>query len=1100
MMVTFVSQCEKKSLDKTRRVLDSFANRIGSRTWQTVITNEGLEAVKKLLRKTASKNTAVSCHWIRSRSRSELVWIVGNRSKFNHEGIVPVNTTQKEGFIGEREKNPYYEVIGLASAIAGLFHDFGKANSLFQNKLDKKNNGKRFEPYRHEWISLRIFQSFVKDKSDKEWLLFLAQVDNNTEKWVLNDLIKDGIDENTGNIFETLSPLAKLIAWLIVSHHRLPVYPSLDNFTNNPQYQNIDCWLNNEFDVIWNATNHFSDFSQKEIKNNWKVENRTPFKSALWQVKASELAKQALLSQEILKDLFNQHFMAHIARMCLMLADHYYSASSATTKWQDRNYKYWANTDNHKEYKQRLDEHNIGVAENARCLVNSLPMLKCNLPTIRLTDKFTKANFKNENEQRLFGWQEDSYQLVKKLREKTVKHGFFGINMASTGKGKTIANTRIMAGLSAKGKCRFSVALGLRTLTLQTGKALANMLALRKEDYGILIGSQAVQDLFKNQQEKEADNFNGSESSNDLSKDQDVIYDGIVDNKILTKWLEKSPKLQKLISAPLLVSTIDHLIPATEGVRGGKQIAPMLRLYTSDLVLDEPDDFGLDDLPALCRLVNWAGMLGSKVLLSSATLPPALVLALFNSYQQGWESYTEVNSKEGMEDKICCVWFDEFTTQKNIIKDGFEKKHNKFIKKRIEFLINETVILRKAAFLEIDVEIPDDVTRVMAEKISNTSHELHNQHYQVSEIGKKISIGLVKIANINPLVELAKELIQIAPKENYCIHYCVYHSNFPLAIRHHIESKLDVILNRHDEQAIWQECEIKQALKQREKNHIFIVLATSVAEVGRDHDYDWVITEPSSIRSLIQVAGRIQRHRKKSPKESNLLIFTKNINALRGKSFPYGKSVSGFEAQGNYGNNKRELIDTNISNVLDSGWLDQINSTPRIHFAHKMKNDVDRKQGKYCDFVEMEHWALDQRLLGADNEEENAEYWWKNQLTWCAEIQKRQPFRKSQQDENYAFCIKGDDEVVWCLQDVKDNHYIYPPADNFNKVENIQFCRGNQPWFVLDELDIYEKMANEFGSSKEKISEKFGQLRLRINKDEVTLWSYHNFLGVFNEK
>ena len=33
MMVTFVSQCEKKALNKTRRVLDSFANRIGDTTW-----------------------------------------------------------------------------------------------------------------------------------------------------------------------------------------------------------------------------------------------------------------------------------------------------------------------------------------------------------------------------------------------------------------------------------------------------------------------------------------------------------------------------------------------------------------------------------------------------------------------------------------------------------------------------------------------------------------------------------------------------------------------------------------------------------------------------------------------------------------------------------------------------------------------------------------------------------------------------------------------------------------------------------------------------------------------------------------------------------
>ena len=64
MMVTFVSQCEKNALKKTRRVLDAFANRIGDNTWQTVITQEGLDTVKKMLRKTASRSTAVSCHWI----------------------------------------------------------------------------------------------------------------------------------------------------------------------------------------------------------------------------------------------------------------------------------------------------------------------------------------------------------------------------------------------------------------------------------------------------------------------------------------------------------------------------------------------------------------------------------------------------------------------------------------------------------------------------------------------------------------------------------------------------------------------------------------------------------------------------------------------------------------------------------------------------------------------------------------------------------------------------------------------------------------------------------------------------------------------------
>lgn len=206
MYVTFISQCEKKALARTRRVLDAFADRIGNNTWQTVITEDGLIAVKKLLRKTVSKNTAVSCHWIRSRQRSELLWIVGNRNKFNLQGIVPVNTTQKEVFmdiaINQVKKDEYYantqlqplaehsfavgyiaqqlfnqlvdnnEHRNLAKVayLAGCLHDIGKLDLLFQQwvkkgkQKDPTEDGQHidvkftFEKYpRHNEISLLIF-------------------------------------------------------------------------------------------------------------------------------------------------------------------------------------------------------------------------------------------------------------------------------------------------------------------------------------------------------------------------------------------------------------------------------------------------------------------------------------------------------------------------------------------------------------------------------------------------------------------------------------------------------------------------------------------------------------------------------------------------------------------------------------------------------------------------------------------------------------------------------------------------------------------------------------------------------------------------------
>lgn len=211
MIVTFVSQCEKKALARTRRVLDSFANRIGDNTWQTVITEDGLLAVKKLLRKTVTKNTAVSCHWIRSRRRSELVWIVGNRNKFNSEGIVPVNSTQKDVFMDvmtmKAKKDQFYantqlqplaehlfaigyiakkifekavenadhENLSKVAFLAGCLHDIGKLDPHFQDwvrkgkQKDIEEDGQHidvkftFEKHpRHNEISLLLFNLLEK--------------------------------------------------------------------------------------------------------------------------------------------------------------------------------------------------------------------------------------------------------------------------------------------------------------------------------------------------------------------------------------------------------------------------------------------------------------------------------------------------------------------------------------------------------------------------------------------------------------------------------------------------------------------------------------------------------------------------------------------------------------------------------------------------------------------------------------------------------------------------------------------------------------------------------------------------------------------------
>lgn len=1107
MNVLIISQCHKRALPETRRVLDQFAERKGDRVWQTAITQQGLDTLRKMLRKSARRNTAVACHWIRGKDHSELLWFVGNLSRFNEHGTVPTNTTGSN-ILRSGDENQWHtaEATSLLASITGLFHDFGKANKLFQKKLRPGAKPPFSEPYRHEWVSLRLFQAFVGDDTDVKWLTRLSDVTAEGESVVLDDLFRDSNNPaKSPNPFYKLPPLARAIAWLIISHHRLP---KLKGGDHEPDIANIDSWLTNNktFKPYWNSPQcEYTDWVPKQWKDVWDLSQGTPMRSETWCHKARSIAQRALklpgfTDEDWLSDLFT----IHMARLIIMLADHTYSAAEATSVWQDNKYKPCANTSinsftQKREIKQKLDEHNIGVSHNAYLLGKSMPGLRRTLPSISRHKKF-----KQRSVDARFRWQDKAYELAYSVSQRSRSQGFFGINMASTGCGKTFANARIMYGLAdEKYGCRFSVALGLRTLTLQTGDSLRDRLTLASDDLAVLIGSSAVRELHDVARQKGnlahsvsesstlTSEATGSESADALFEEHQYIrYDGSLDDGRLSRWLENSPKLQQLLSAPVLVCTIDHLMPATDGDRGGKQIAPMLRLLTADLVLDEPDDFGLEDLPALTRLVNWAGLLGSRVLLSSATLPPSLVEALFNAYASGRAAFNAVCGLPVDERGICCAWFDEYRCEQADVEElgSFRSAHSSFVEKRISKLYQAPVLRRAELLPVITLENHlESVVEAMSQSISEGIARLHPEHHQVDSIsGKKVSIGLVRMANINPMVAVVQSLLSLPPPTNCRIHFAVYHSQYPMIMRSALETALDSALTRHHPDELFNVPQVKNALEQcGEENQIFIVFATAVAEVGRDHDYDWAIAEPSSMRSLIQLAGRIQRHRHQIPITPNLLILEKNLKALQGREVAYARP--GFEST------QYALKSHGLEDILDAQQYECISAIPRI----KENTVLDAENS----LVDLEHKHMQGQLFGDPDRRMlvYAELWWQHQATWCAELQRLMPFRRSRPDEEFLLVLT-DEEAEARFHQVHDNgEIVIAEKDRFQRVD-YNCHERNQPWINVSAEYLLETLAEENGLDLRISSERYARLRLPVSENTPGIkWQFNPLFGVWRE-
>lgn len=724
---------------------------------------------------------------------------------------------------------------------SGLFHDPGKATDPFGEKVWK--NLKKADPIRHEIISKFILERwFLQRKKDPVGSL-ISPVD------IDRTITMDG-----GRI----TGLAAA-SWLVATHHRL--------LGAGSALLNASVPTSHAYTLI----NHSTD---PGVGQTVEIDKRLADPKLLDVLSTLDVDG---LDGELDLALFSA--ICAYGRLALILADHHVSKQPFDAEWnhskRPKKGSLVANTerlDGKIVGRQGLIEHSIKVWKESRLTVEDVldaPDLVTSLRSAELPPVFREKSVGR------FSWQNDAVEAISARRaEGLLTGGFFCILAAGTGSGKTIVTGKIMG--AAGDDVRYSTTLPLRSLTRQTGIDYRADLGLTKQQVATVIGG-AVVDLEEDVQAQVFGSGDPEEKPDDgPSIELDTDEPDLSLHERLARHLKDDDAIRTLVAVPILVCTMDHLSPLTD-MRRSRFITAALRMLTSDLVIDEADSYDDNDLVALGRLVFMAGMFGRRVILSSATLPAPQACAYLKAYREGYAAHAALFDKKN---DVQLGLFSDSVPCRIITTDGRDDNDQ---------ICRYLASVGKAARLLPPIRI----ARVMARETGRSRqtlfpaivnelvqiHELHGQEHQAH--GKTISVQLVRFSHVNPCVALAQHIEANQP-DDYDIKYVVYHSRYPRAARDIIEEFLETTLKRKDQDKAFLASPILNGALSacKKKGVIVVVIATAVLEIGRDVDFDAEVVEPCSTHSLIQVSGRVGRHRMLPASQPNVVIMPTSMRKI----------------------------------------------------------------------------------------------------------------------------------------------------------------------------------------------------------------------------
>jgi len=889
--VIAVCRSRKKSRDHVARVLDRYLWRIGDRTWRGKASNACLDRMSRELRRKASRATAVSIQEVRSSTESRMPLIrIGSRAMFSEEGLAPV-ASHPSAFA--RSRGTPIEQNGLAVVrIAALFHDLGKATFLFQEMIAAALAGAAPEAsfIRHELFSAVVWDALYGGLDDRALKVALEKTtpqDIDTACVSAVDfLLRDGSPHDRRLDFDFLKDEQQLtfaIGMLTLTHHRLPE----------------------------GATDHLGlrgDAHALPMPKGGRaklgISPGTPFwHEDWWRRRLARDAAQITPGVRV-------ESVDIALRGSLVFADHLGSSQSQPSI--DRP-EFLANTKkgdgDRAQAADSLSTHVKRVYGNCRSSFDMLHRLRGRLPALS-EEQMPVDLVRPDISDPRFSWQMEAAHAARGITA-SQEGGFFACLLSGTGTGKTRGAPSILAGAAfgdvrpERRYFRMTLGLGLRVLASQSAREYVGDLGLQAEDVRVLIGTPPID--FATRRTDEIEDPSGSESLTALPdwlriekvegkvpgagdpREAEWLRGLSLDTErgipaILEKLIEISGKkagmLRELAAAPVIVGTVDHLMEVASP-RRSRFLPAAIRTLSSDLILDEIDQYGPEDIAALARLVFQTAAGGRRVIIMSATLTQDVGETLHEAYRAGWMRHAAAS---GTAEHVNLLLTGD--APGSVITNADGEDFGSLYETCRDHVLN--TLESAPALRRGEILAPCTSWNELRNQVHAGCSRMHDLN-ATEMSGFRVSVGLVRMTRISHTAALFHQLEAGDIGGRLRVKLCL-HSNFPRLHRAWVEDRLKRALTRKgpDPQAgLRSLCHAEDLFERANAigtRDIEIVCVTSpVIETGNDLDFDYAILDPISMRSIVQAAGRVRRHRHGEWSHANTLILGCSPIAIQGR-------------------------------------------------------------------------------------------------------------------------------------------------------------------------------------------------------------------------